>query len=277
MRLQKPCDGGMSRGPQTRLILSLFFLASHISEYSRAPDNEGPVVPWCPDRVLSSPTPLPADWNSYLESVSAPAFEITFLRTMAKHQLSLPLTILSALQRFGLLSQFLDLNNPRSLTVHVLGATPNYDLMTGWLAYEEILHFCPGVSELRLVLVGPNISSSESKQEDSVEVCETCKTRKRSKVYECHRSVAFLFFPSLLFNRYMANSKPFCSTVASTTSIAAASQRPHRFPTSPSPSTRASSTPHLTGRQLFGTSSTLASPRCSRATIPARPRRILRS
>lgn len=119
------------------------------------------VVPWSPDRILSTLTKLPSSWADYFKLVKAPFLSLeaarVFERTMATHAMSLPLTLLHALERFDLSARFANASNRKDLVVHLLGAEAAYEAEVGAMHFEEVLHFLPGVKTLRLVMVGPRM------------------------------------------------------------------------------------------------------------------------
>lgn len=102
----------------------------------------GPIVPWAPDRVHTTDVPpLPSTFEQYLHDVGAPAPEGHPLRrTMLEHALSLPLTVLGALERFGLFPKYSKPKDKNTLTIHVLGAVFDYEPVAGGMAFEEV---CP--------------------------------------------------------------------------------------------------------------------------------------
>lgn len=65
------------------------------------------------------------------------------------------MTILAAMQRFKLLPRFQAAPSPanETLRIHLIGAEPNYELVTGSLAAEELLHVLPSVKTLEWIMV----------------------------------------------------------------------------------------------------------------------------
>lgn len=151
--------------------------------------HEGPVPVWCPERVVRTDTPLPADWNTYGNSVKAPHRNVRngeLERVFFQHSMSVPLTIVAALERFGLRSKFSDASDPKDLTVHLLGAEVDYEIMMVGFAYEEITHLLPGVKRLRLVFVGPTLNV-ESEGVDEQQCCPSCVRDERTRIIETRR------------------------------------------------------------------------------------------
>lgn len=146
---------------------------------------------WCPPRVLKEDQPLPEDWQAYVSSVQAPHRNVRhgeLERAFFQHSLSIPLTIVAGLERFGLRSKFSDRTNPQNLTVHLIGAEVEYELMSVGYAYEEISHLLPGVKRLRISHVEPSLNL-DNESVDEQDCCPTCQEDERTRIVETRKWV----------------------------------------------------------------------------------------
>ncbi|KZV88916.1 hypothetical protein EXIGLDRAFT_162085 [Exidia glandulosa HHB12029] len=140
-------------------------------------------------RVLSpsspafDPSSFPA-WSAYIQTLDLPGplSLPSVINTIVTRQLSLPLTILAALQRFGILAE-LQASPVETLTIHLIGAERNYELIVGALAAEEILHVLPGVKTLEWFMVGPSMGKVGNDDENiaDVESCPECEKAGRKR------------------------------------------------------------------------------------------------
>jgi splicing suppressor protein 51 len=142
--------------------------------------------------VLRDDVPLPPDWQAYASSVQAPhrnAKHGELERAFFQHSLSIPLTIVAALDRFGLRSKYTDRTDKKDLAIHLIGAEVEFELMSVGFVYEEITHLLPGVKRLRIVFVGPSLNvENETVQEQ--ECCPVCQEDERSRMFECRKYVS---------------------------------------------------------------------------------------
>ncbi|EJD50897.1 hypothetical protein AURDEDRAFT_112021 [Auricularia subglabra TFB-10046 SS5] len=149
-----------------------------------------PAVPsarFCPERLLTSPPPasiLSNGWENYLPAISLPdrLQDPAIISTVITRQLSLPLTILAAMQRFGLIDKFA--TGEHTLRIHLIGAERNYELVAGGLACEELMHVLPGVKTLEWTMVGPSMGRLGDANEATSEVdcCPPCKAHGRRRI-----------------------------------------------------------------------------------------------
>jgi hypothetical protein len=95
-------------GPGAYTDLDMYVPYDRAHEKSNAYD--GSFVHFAPDRICRTYTPLPSDWSSYFSSAAPQlmAAPPALLRCHTSHQLSLPLTLIAALERFSLASRYSD-------------------------------------------------------------------------------------------------------------------------------------------------------------------------
>ncbi|KAF5360216.1 hypothetical protein D9757_010531 [Collybiopsis confluens] len=158
-----------------------------------APPGSGEVFKWAPERVKPKWEALPdegawdAEYGGFLREEKISMFGSSelgppvepFLRA-SSDGLSFPLTILYALQNLNKGSMSRD-----TLTIHILGATYDKELIYGQL-FEEILHCLPKVKTLELVLCGPELGLLESglNSEVDMDTCPICRSEGRKRVHQ---------------------------------------------------------------------------------------------
>lgn len=122
---------------------------SFILGHERDSTNEDRVVRWAPGRIHDTLNPLPTTWPAYFVANPCPVDPAhPVVPSMFKFALNIPLTILSAMERFGLTTKFGDKNNRKPLTIHLAGATIYYELEVAGELYEEVCgkHLCFGLA-----------------------------------------------------------------------------------------------------------------------------------
>lgn len=117
------------------------------------------------------------------------------MRTMVTIALSMPLTILEALQRFSVTPTSIG----SKMVVHVLGAQVDFEIKYGAMAFEEIMHQLPWVKELVVEFIGPCAGSMRA-GDIPMDTCSKCRAAGRSRIYRMSKSV-----PPLLPNNLMAH------------------------------------------------------------------------
>ena len=155
----------------------------HRRTWSALPDKPGDVVHWAPNRILpatiSLPT-LPDSWDAYYASTDCPnIYAPPLLRTMVSVGLSMPLTILDALQRFSIEPSSIGLK----MVIHVLGAQMDFEMKYGGMAFEEIMHQLPWIKELLVDFIGPELGAMNS-GEIRMDTCPTCTRAGRKRTYK---------------------------------------------------------------------------------------------
>lgn len=158
---------------------------------------------WAPDRVVSCSSPslpeLPNSWDAYFASTSCPYItQPSLLRTMVSIGLSIPLTILDALQRFAISPSTIG----SKLVVHVLGAQVDFEVKFGARAFEEVMHQLPWVKELVVEFVGPETGATDARAV-SMETCPACARAGKKRIYGMSKSVSLIghfisVYPGLL-------------------------------------------------------------------------------
>ncbi|KAI5477989.1 hypothetical protein MNV49_005681 [Pseudohyphozyma bogoriensis] len=135
-----------------------------------------PVLQYCPERILSTSTSLTTSWESYFASLSPGSprpYEHPLNSVMIQHTLSIPLTILAALKRFGWKE-----DGEQEFVVHVIDAELEYEFEMGVVALEEILHFLPNVKVLKVVFVGTGMEAAGVVGEldsEALPLCAKCE------------------------------------------------------------------------------------------------------
>ncbi|KAL8277102.1 hypothetical protein RQP46_010530 [Phenoliferia psychrophenolica] len=97
--------------------------------------------------------------------------------------LSLPLTILAAMERFGLFPSYSNPAAPKDLTIHIPGASMDYEFAAGAMALEEIMHYLPGVKTLNILMVGPWMEEKVIGAQ-SYDTCPPCGQLGRKRMIE---------------------------------------------------------------------------------------------
>jgi splicing suppressor protein 51 len=95
------------------------------------------------------------------------------VRAMMFESLSIPITILSALE-----TVISDLPSRRSLAIHVVGAAGREQKRRG--AMEELLHLLPKLKDLQITFVGPEVILQMADDEGVNRACPNCPNRKRT-------------------------------------------------------------------------------------------------
>ena len=96
---------------------------------------------------------------------------------MFQHSLSIPLTIVASIERFGLLSKFSDPSNRQTLTIQLVGAEKNFEVDAA--TYEEVNHLLPGVSVLRMEMAGVKLEVDRVTQQEKN--CRECTKDGRTR------------------------------------------------------------------------------------------------
>jgi len=120
-------------------------------------------------------------FNSDIASFVPPSLqelEFAFLT----NQLSGPLTLLQAADRFGLAGG-LKLSDARTLTIHIAGAAL-YEVI-GIIKWEFIAHRLPTCTQLYLVFIGPELEE-EGEDSPAVPTCSSCEEKGTLIQYETH-------------------------------------------------------------------------------------------
>ncbi|RIB05735.1 hypothetical protein C2G38_2218839 [Gigaspora rosea] len=124
--------------------------------------------------------PLPKDWNSYLKWRKAPQFnQLDAICRVITNTLSVPLTILSALERFYSRNQLRSFDD---LVVHLIGAG-KYEVLA-LMSFEEIMHILPNIKTLQLILIGIELPSKTIGV--SLQCCPRCTKANRKRIYSLH-------------------------------------------------------------------------------------------
>ncbi|KAG7086033.1 hypothetical protein E1B28_003554 [Marasmius oreades] len=106
-----------------------------------------------------------------------------FLRA-ASEGLSMPMTILYALQKLKKSSD--DWTRKRTLTVHILGSHEKEYIHAQ--LFDEILHRLPRVKDLRIVMIGPELSGAFEDPPESIMPCLECSEMSQVRRFEVHPS-----------------------------------------------------------------------------------------
>jgi len=118
--------------------------------------------------------------------------------------LSQPVTCLYALYQHNVADRYWDRAKPADLVLHVVGASPGYELPPTAI-WEEITHCLPGIRNLRIAFVGPEACSFvvDAAEPDAVDwmdsvTCPACQSRNRT------RSIALF---GMTYHAYRASNK----------------------------------------------------------------------
>jgi hypothetical protein len=164
------------------LEFDYYWLVISQSSWSALPDKPGDVVHWAPDHILPNATSLPmlpGSWEAYYASTNCPyIFAPPLLRTMVSFGLSMPLTILDALQHFSTAPSSIG----SKMVVHVLGAQMDFEMKYGGMAFEEIMHQLPWIKELVVVFVRPIIDTIDA-DEIPMKTCMACSRAGKKRTY----------------------------------------------------------------------------------------------
>ncbi|KAL8280213.1 hypothetical protein RQP46_007327 [Phenoliferia psychrophenolica] len=102
------------------------------------------------------------------------------------------------MERFGLFPQFSQAGDQKTLTIHILGPIFDYEPLAGGMAFEEILHYLPGVGDLKIFYIGPDLKSAEDDDEGLVAPEETCPKCSTARPERTRTS----FIEPLLYHEY---------------------------------------------------------------------------
>lgn len=122
---------------------------------------------WLSKKVEKTFEKIPLEWNEYLTWREAPNW-IHVIKLLTADTLSVPCTIVYALQT-------LNLHNKKDVVIHLLGCTFLYEFFS-LMKYEEILHVLPGIFNLTIHLVGPELP--ENLEVRPTPLCQGCSGRK---------------------------------------------------------------------------------------------------
>ncbi|KAF2026312.1 hypothetical protein EK21DRAFT_115990 [Setomelanomma holmii] len=116
---------------------------------------------------------------------------------LATDNLTMPLTILSALED-------LDLLGATSLQIHLLGATGREFLAMA--SFEELLHLVPALKSLSITAIGPSsLLIGEGPKEQSTKqdlpCCNTCQSQRRKRFLASYKGLYHDFAKSSLFEK----------------------------------------------------------------------------
>lgn len=137
---------------------------------------------WAPDRILPNATSLPmlpGSWEAYYASTECPYISVPpLMRTMVSIGLSMPLTILDALQRFSTTPSSIG----SKMVIHILGAQMDFEMKYGGMTFEEIMHQLPWIKDLILVFVGPMVDTTGA-VEIPMKTCMACSRAGKKRAY----------------------------------------------------------------------------------------------
>lgn len=161
-------------------------VAVHKFLWSHAKNNNEEFL-YAPETLRDEPMQqFPTNWDQYFQMRDPEYFQFSqegrlppeFLPASTQ-ELSQPLTCLYAMYLHGI-DRFKD---ETTLTVHVVGASPTYEICPSCV-WEELLHCLPAVKKLRLVFVGPDACSNAIDghyESDDSGCCPTCESQDRSR------------------------------------------------------------------------------------------------
>lgn len=174
---------------------------------------------WIPPTLCHEARNLPPDWTTYFNFRGQPTMpgpETALVSSV----LSVPLSILYALERIPLVprntkgeacllalppasappaardgegetaaaaaavSRGVGLAGHKELVLHVIGATQTSEMMA-ITKYEEILHLCPGLDSLVVVLFGPALECRREHIRSEEILCDSCCERGRRFTVIC--------------------------------------------------------------------------------------------
>ncbi|CAG8456680.1 4786_t:CDS:2 [Acaulospora morrowiae] len=120
--------------------------------------------------------PLPKDWNGYFKWRKNSQFiHLDALCGVITNNLSLPLTILSALERFYVRSKLRSLED---LTIHIIGAS-QYEIFA-LMTFEEIMHVLPKIKTVRIIMVGFELPGQNHGID--LQCCSRCTNSGRKRI-----------------------------------------------------------------------------------------------
>lgn len=109
------------------------------SEHENDPATKSEIEHWVPSRVRSTYKKLPSSWEAYLKRLDPPRpADHPITPAMVHLTLSIPLTILMCLERFGIAPSFADAKNRKVLTIHMVGASSGYENTAVSHTMEEV-------------------------------------------------------------------------------------------------------------------------------------------
>ncbi|CAG8502346.1 16094_t:CDS:1 [Acaulospora colombiana] len=133
---------------------------------------------WAPEEWDESAIypPLPKDWNGYFKWRKNSQFiHLDALCGVITNNLSLPLTILSALERFYIRSKLRSLED---LIIHIIGAS-QYEILA-LMTFEEIMHVLPNIKTLRIIFVGLELPMKNPGM--TLQCCPRCANSDRKRI-----------------------------------------------------------------------------------------------
>ncbi|CAH1766963.1 22494_t:CDS:1 [Entrophospora sp. SA101] len=153
----------------------------------------GDSVLWVPedwDEERKFP-PLPKNWNEYLQWRNAPnSSDKNSYSRVVTNSLSMPLTILSAFERFYNRDQLISFEE---LSIHVIGA--NFTEVVALMTFEEIMHVLPNIKILHIVLIGTELQMN--KDNTDLTCCPKCTDSNRKRLCS---------MKSILYHDYVGSS-----------------------------------------------------------------------
>jgi hypothetical protein len=169
--------------------------------YAMACDNFECTVsvaaPALPSDIDATYQPLPDNMATYLtqnlgDDASTAAANVNngcglvlMERKFLSDRVSGPLTLIAAMQRFGL-AKGRRVEDAKELTLHLVGA--NVTEMLGLIKWELVLHKLPKCRRLHLVFVGPELDGEEEEGEVSgVGQCPECSRAGRRVIHDIRR------------------------------------------------------------------------------------------
>ncbi|GAA5947378.1 hypothetical protein JCM3765_001649 [Sporobolomyces pararoseus] len=167
-----------------------FLLRQHLASSSSSTSSSPSL--WVPNRILSTPQPLPSSWSEYLSDVSnflpSPSPPLAEIYGVFLESLSPVFTILSALDR---LDEF-DLSNLSRLTLYLIDES--LQTCSNWIpCLEELQHQLPLLKTLNLITVSPlpppttsssastSTSTSQLTSLTKLPMCPNCTQKGKSR------------------------------------------------------------------------------------------------
>jgi splicing suppressor protein 51 len=152
---------------------------------------------WAPEEYDENKSypPLPKDWNGYFKWRKASRIlqHDSYCRVIT-NTLSLPLTILSALERFYTRDQ---LHSIDDMVIHLIGAN-QYELLA-LMTFEEIMHVLPNIKTLQLVMIGLEMTSRNNGF--PLQCCPRCTDKNRKRICSMYPVTYHDFAISLDYNQ----------------------------------------------------------------------------
>jgi splicing suppressor protein 51 len=138
--------------------------------------------------IEESSNPLPA------EAIENEEQRRLFL-TLATDNLTMPLTILSALEDLSLAQK-------PTISIHLLGATDRE--FTSMAVFEEILHLVPTLKTLHITAVGPSslVDATGPYMDDvSLPCCPACQASRRQRIIRSYQGLYHDFVSSAFYKK----------------------------------------------------------------------------